>query len=104
MTRNATYWTVAGVYGIQAIIAMGLMSLGTSCPAWLNRNTVFIPIYLLPLAGVLWDMRRMETWRGRILTLLLAPVGSLVVLVVFGVLGAALSLFLSGTFSMEGIQ
>lgn len=104
MTRDTTYWTIAGVYGSQAIIATFLTSLGTACPAWLDRNTVFMPIYLLPLAGALWHVYRMKTWHGRILMLLLAPVGSPVVLVVFGVFGVALSLFLFGTFSMEGIH
>ncbi|MGI6100695.1 MAG: hypothetical protein ACOYD3_13220 [Kiritimatiellia bacterium] len=101
---NFTFRLMAGIYGIQAVIATLTASLGTACPAWLKPNTVFIPIYLLPLAGVPWAMRRMDTRRGRILMLLLAPAGSLVVLVVFSVIGAALSLFLFGTFSMDGIQ
>ena len=104
MMRNATCWIIAGVYGVQAIVVMGTMSLGTACPAWLNINAGFIAIYLLPLIGIIWHVHRMKTWRDRILTLLLVPVGSLVVLIIFGVLGAAMSLFLFGTFSMEGIQ
>ena len=45
--------TIGAVLGFQAVFAFAIMSMGTTCPAWLNHNLVFLFVYILPLLFVL---------------------------------------------------
>ena len=95
---------IGSAYAMQAVLVLVVTSLDTACPTWLCQKPVFLALFLSPLGLVVWAILQMRTWWGRVLTGVLVPLGSVGIMIVFGMLGVVLSLFVFGTFTLEGTQ
>ena len=77
----------------QALMVLVILAVGKEMPDWVNDWPFFILINLIPLAVGVWVSSTMKTWKSRILTMFFAMACTLAVLIIYGVLGVAMSLF-----------
>jgi hypothetical protein len=102
--NNKIKKTLFLIYGWQIIFILIISCLGRTCPAWLTNNVTFLTLYAFPFIFIKKLFSEIEINNRKVLTAILIPIGSIVILIGFGLIGSFFSLAVFDTFSLEGIQ